>query len=98
MTLSHLAIQLMLAIACGIVGNILIPRQIPGRFLGLIVVGLVGVWLGEWAYLLIKNQYGFNHALLSWKIESVPVIPSVIGSAIVIYLVTGFLKIFRYSR
>jgi uncharacterized membrane protein YeaQ/YmgE (transglycosylase-associated protein family) len=98
MDLSHLMVQLVIAIACGIVGNMLIPRQIPGRFLGLIIVGLVGVWLGEWTYHFLYAQYGFNYEFLSWKVENVPIVPSVIGSAIVIYVVTSFLRWGRYSR
>jgi uncharacterized membrane protein YeaQ/YmgE (transglycosylase-associated protein family) len=98
MDLSHLAVQLMIAIACGIVGNMLIPRQIPGRFLGLIVVGLVGVWVGEWTYRFLRAQYGMNYAILSWKILDVPIVPSVVGSAIVIYIVTSFWRWGRYSR
>ena len=98
MDLSHLAIQLVIAIACGILGNILIPRQIPGKFLGLILTGFVGVWIGEVGYQLLKRQYGLDAPFLSWHIQSVPIIPSVIGSAIVIYVVTSFLQWGRYGR
>lgn len=98
MDLAHVAVQLLLAIACGIVGNMLIPRQIPGKFLGLIIVGFVGVWLGEWSYKLFRNQSGIEHPILQWHIQEVPIIPAIIGCAIVIYILTTFLRWGRYSR
>jgi uncharacterized membrane protein YeaQ/YmgE (transglycosylase-associated protein family) len=98
MVVSQFAVQLVIAIACGVLGNILIPRQIPGKFLGLILVGFVGVWLGEWGYQLLKRSYGFDNGFLNWHIEDVPIIPSVIGSALVIYLVTTFLRWGRYNH
>lgn len=98
MDIAHLAVQLMIAIACGIIGNMLIPREIPGKFLGLVLTGFVGVWVGELGYRLLKDQYGLSHPFLQWHIQSVPIIPSIIGSAIVIYVVTTFLQWGRYSK
>ncbi len=98
MELSRLAVQLVIAIACGIIGNILIPRQIPGKFFGLIIVGFVGVWVGELGYRLLKSSYGLNYGFLNWHIDDVPIIPSIIGCTIVIYIVTTFLKWGRYNQ
>jgi uncharacterized membrane protein YeaQ/YmgE (transglycosylase-associated protein family) len=98
MNLSHFTIQLLIAIVCGLLGNVLIPRQIPGKTLGLILVGFVGVWVGELSYQLMRNQFGFSHEILRWNIQGVQLIPSIVGSAIVIYLVTTFLRWGRYSR
>ncbi|NJP08405.1 MAG: hypothetical protein HC866_02140 [Leptolyngbyaceae cyanobacterium RU_5_1] len=98
MNLAHLAVQLMIAIACGILGNMLIPRQIPGKFLGLILIGFVGVWFGEGVYRMLKANHGLNYDFLKWSIEGVPIVPASIGCAIVIYLVTSFLKWGRYSQ
>lgn len=98
MELSHLVVQLIIAITCGLIGNMLIPRQIPGKFLGLVLVGILGVWLGEWGYQLIKSRYGFDSPFLQWHIESVPIIPAVIGCTIVIYILTTFLRWGRYSQ
>lgn len=98
MDLSHLAIQLAIAVFCGVVGNILIPREIPGKFLGLVLVGLVGVWVGEIGYRLLRMEYGMNYAFLNWHIENVPIIPAIVGSAIVIYVLTTFLRWGRYSK
>ncbi|MDX2231713.1 MAG: hypothetical protein NW220_18915 [Leptolyngbyaceae cyanobacterium bins.349] len=96
--MAYLAVQLAIAIVCGVVGNMLIPRAIPGKFLGLVLVGMVGVWLGEWSYRLLTTQYGLNFPFLQWHIQTVPIVPSIIGSAIVIYVVTTFLRWGRYSK
>ncbi len=98
MDLFHLAMQLAIAVFCGVVGNILIPREVPGKFLGLILVGLVGVWLGEIGYRLLRTEYGVNYDFLNWHIEDVPIIPAIVGSAIVIYVLTTFLRWGRYSK
>lgn len=98
MSISYFAVQLAIAIVCGILGNMLIPREVPGRFFGLVVVGFVGVWVGEWGYKLIQTQTGLNLPFLQWQVETVPIIPSIIGSAIVIYVVTTFLRWGRYSK
>ncbi len=98
MNMNYLVVQLVIAIACGIVGNMLIPRELPGKFLGLVLVGLLGVWLGAWSYHLLKARYGLDFAILQWQIEGVPIVPSILGSAIVIYVLTGFLQWGRYGK
>ncbi|HEY9618151.1 MAG TPA: hypothetical protein V6C64_14995 [Microcoleaceae cyanobacterium] len=98
MDLAHIAIQLVVAIVCATLGNILIPRRIPGRFFGLIVTGLVGVWLGEGSYQLLQRTFKLNLPWLHFNLMGVPIIPSIIGSMIVIYLVTSFLRWGRYSH
>jgi uncharacterized membrane protein YeaQ/YmgE (transglycosylase-associated protein family) len=98
MDLAHLLVKVAIALGCGFVGNMLIPREIPGKFLGLVLVGFVGVWVGELGYQLLRSQYGVTFPFLQWQIQNVPIIPSVIGSAIVIYLVTTFLRWGGYSR
>jgi len=98
MDMSRLIVQLVIALACGMLGNMLIPREIPGKFFGLVLIGFVGVWLGEWGYQLLKTQFNLNLPLLQWDIQEVPIIPSIIGSAIVIYIVTTFLRWGRYSK
>lgn len=97
MDLSRLAVQLVIAAICGLLGNFLIPRQVPGKFFGLVVVGFIGVWLGAWAYHLMKTHYGVTAPFLSWNVVNVPIIPSVLGSAVVIYALTTVLKWGRYN-
>lgn len=98
MDLSHVVVQLVVAIVCAGIANILIPRQIPGKFLGLMLTGLVGVWLGETVFKLLKTQQDLNYPFLYWGIGGVPVIPSIIGCAIIIYLVTTFIQWGHYNR
>ncbi len=98
MDISHLVIQLLVALGCAIIASILVPRQIPGQFVGLLAIGLAGVWLGEWGYQLLYLRYGLNHEILNWQIRSVPIIPAIVGSAIVLYTVTAFLRWGRYSN
>lgn len=97
MNISHFAVQLVIASVCGLLGNFLIPRQVPGKFFGLVAVGFVGVWFGEWVYRLLKTQYGVTAPFLSWNVVNVPIIPSVLGSAVVIYALTTVLRWGRYS-
>ncbi|MBW4690255.1 MAG: hypothetical protein KME27_00650 [Lyngbya sp. HA4199-MV5] len=98
MDLSHIAVQLMAAIVCGWIANMLIPGQIPGKFLGFVLTGLVGVWLGETVYRLLKAQHGLNVPFLSWGYGGVAVVPSIIGCAIIIYIVTTFVRWGHYHR
>ncbi len=95
---SRLAIQLLVTILCAGLANVVIPRDIPGKFLGLFLTGLVGVWLGGTVFTFLTTHYGLNFPLLHWGIEGVPIIPSILGSVLVIYFVTQFWQKVRYSR
>jgi uncharacterized membrane protein YeaQ/YmgE (transglycosylase-associated protein family) len=98
MDIAHFAVQLAIAIVCGVLGNMLIPREVPGKVFGLVLVGFVGVWVGEVGYRILRTQTRLDAPWLQWHIEDVPIIPSIIGCAIVIYVVTTFLRWGRYSR
>jgi uncharacterized membrane protein YeaQ/YmgE (transglycosylase-associated protein family) len=97
MDLGTLFVQLVIALVCAGLATVLIPRRIPGKLLGLILIGLGGVWLGEWVFELFKQRFGFELEILSWGIEGVPIIPSVVGSAIILYVVTTLLKWGHYG-
>lgn len=98
MDLSRLVVQIVIAILCAGIANVLVPRQIPGKLLGLILIGLTGVWVGEWGVYLLRREYGLNYNLLNWQIQGVPIVPAIVGSTIVLYIVTAFLKWGRYAR
>jgi uncharacterized membrane protein YeaQ/YmgE (transglycosylase-associated protein family) len=95
---SRLAIQLLVTVVCAGFANMVIPRQIPGKFLGLFLTGLVGVWLGSIVFTQLKVRYGLDYDFLHWGFEGVPVIPSVLGCVLVIYLVTNIFQRLRYTR
>lgn len=98
MTITQLLVQIFIAILCAGVANILVPRKIPGRLMGLILIGLTGVWVGQWGFSLLRQEFGLNHPLLYWQVQRVLIIPSILGCAVVLYLVTAFLKWGRYGR
>ncbi|WP_035987213.1 hypothetical protein [Leptolyngbya sp. KIOST-1] len=96
--LISLLIQVLIAIACAFAANLLIPRRVPGKLLGLVLIGLVGVLVGQWVADYLLQQYNFTTPWLTWSYQGVPVVPSVIGSAIVLYIVTAFLSWGRYGN
>ncbi len=96
--LLNLGVQLLLAIACAFTANILVPRQVPGKMIGLVLIGLIGVLLGQWVMDSLLDQYDLALPWLIWDIQGVPIIPSVVGSTIVLYLVTAFLSWGRYGN
>ncbi|HEY9737418.1 MAG TPA: hypothetical protein V6D06_14090 [Trichocoleus sp.] len=98
MDLKYLLIQVLIALVCAAIAGILIPRQIPGRAVGLVVIGLAGVFIGQWMANYLRQEYGLTAPFLQWSIEDVAIVPSIIGSAIVLYLVTAFLSWGRYGN
>jgi uncharacterized membrane protein YeaQ/YmgE (transglycosylase-associated protein family) len=97
MDVPHLVVQVAIAIGCAVLANILVPRTIPGKFAGLILIGLAGVWLGEWGFLLLNKEYGIDHPLFHWQIEGVFIIPAVLGSTVILYVITALLKWGKYG-
>ncbi len=98
MDITAIVVKLVVAIVCAGIGTLLIPRQMPGGWFGYIVVGLAGVWLGDWAYSALDNQYGLNFPVLDWGLAGVRILPSVVGSAVILFVATAFLKWGRYGR
>ncbi|MGG6237641.1 hypothetical protein ACQ4N7_03295 [Nodosilinea sp. AN01ver1] len=96
--LTSLLIQVLIALACAFTANLLIPRRVPGKLLGLVLIGLVGVLVGQWVANYLLQQYNFTLPLLTWSFQGVPLVPSIIGSVIVLYLVTAFLSWGRYGN
>lgn len=97
MDFTNLLVKLVIAIGCAVIANFLIPRSIPGKFAGMILIGMAGVVVGEWGFSLLRQQFGLNFPFLYWNIEGVLIIPAIIGSVIVLYLVTTLLHWWRYG-
>lgn len=96
--LISLLVQILIALGCAFLANLLIPRQVPGKLLGLLLIGLVGVVLGQWVANYLLSQYNLTLPALTWSLRGVPVLPSIVGSAIVLYVVTAFLSWGRYGN
>lgn len=98
MNVPNVFIKLLIAILCAGLADLLVPRRIPGGLAGLILIGLAGIWVGEWGFALFQERFGITFPWLYWQIQGVLLIPAVIGCAIVLYLITAFLSWARYSR
>ena len=66
---------LFVAAACAWLGEYLVPGTIPGGFLTSVIIGLIGAWVGT----QLMGAVGPSLA-------GVPIIPAILGSAIVIFL------------
>ncbi|GAB4377802.1 MAG: hypothetical protein Kow00121_28300 [Elainellaceae cyanobacterium] len=97
MDISNLFVKLIIALVCAGIANVLVPRRIPGKIVGLILIGLAGVVVGEWGFALLHQQFGLSFAFLYWNIQGVLIVPAILGSAIVLYLVTTVMKWWRYG-
>ncbi len=96
MDIRQLLVQVVIAIVCAGAANLLVPRKIPGKLIGLILIGLAGVWIGEWAIKTVVDAYPvLRFPFWQWSIEDVLIIPAIIGCAIVLYVVTAVLKWWR---
>lgn len=96
--LTRLLVQVLIAIACATLANFLVPRRVPGKAVGLVLIGLAGVFLGEWVLNNILRQYDLTFTWLTWSFMGVPIVPSVVGSMIVLYVVSAFLSWGRYGN
>lgn len=95
---TRLGVQIIVAIACAGIANTLIPRRIPGKLVGLVVLGLIGVWLGESLISHLAQSYDLNHPALDWNIQQVRLIPAILGCTIAMFLMKTFVQWGRYER
>lgn len=92
MDIARLFVHLTIAGFCAGIATILIPRRVPGKLLGLVLIGLAGVWVGDWVFLLLSQQFNLALPVLYTQIQGVLIIPAIVGSTIVLYLVTTFFR------
>jgi uncharacterized membrane protein YeaQ/YmgE (transglycosylase-associated protein family) len=97
MELTQIFIRLAVAVVCAGLATVIVPRKIPGKVFGLFILGIAGVFFGEWAFNLMQQRFGVDHAALHWGIEGVAIIPAVLGSAVLLYIVTLLLKWGKYE-
>ena len=94
---ANVLIKLVIAVVCAGAAGVLVPRSIPGKFAGLILIGMAGVLLGEWSFQLLRHQFGIDFVFLTWNIQGVLIVPAIIGCAIVLYIITTVLSWWRYG-
>ncbi|MEM6837833.1 MAG: hypothetical protein AAF609_13360 [Cyanobacteria bacterium P01_C01_bin.120] len=99
MDLTRLLVQILIALGCASLATFLIPRRIPGKIFGLVLIGFAGVWLGEWILKYVQSTYSLAIPnFVTWDLQGVPILPAVVGSAIILFVVTSFLSWGRYQR
>lgn len=98
MDLTRLLVQLVIALICAGIATLLLPRKVPGKMLGLLLIGLAGVMLGEWVVAYLQRTFSLSFPPLEWSVQDVPIVPAIAGSAVVLYVVTAFLSWGRYNR
>ena len=98
MDIPQLVFQVIVAIVCAGIANVLIPRRIPGKLTGLVLTGLAGVWVGEWGFSQLRTAFSVDFPFLQWDIQGVKIIPAIIGCSIVLYIVTAVIKWWRREQ
>jgi len=76
-------ITIIVAAVAGYIGDALTKYKMPGGFVGAIIAGLVGSWIG--AYIPFFRKLGP-------VIAGVPIIPTILGAAIFIFALGLFRK------
>lgn len=73
----HLLWVLLIGIVIGAIGSLIVGRDLPGGWIGNLIGGLVGAWLGE-------------RLLGAWgpQVAGMAVIPAVIGAMVVVFIVS----------
>ena len=78
---------LIVAAACAWVAEYVVPGSIPGGFLVSAIVGIIGAWLGV-------SLMG----ALGPSLAGVPLLPAIIGSAVLIFLFSLLSSVLHRSR
>ncbi|MEL6137583.1 MAG: hypothetical protein AAFQ61_07440 [Cyanobacteria bacterium J06626_23] len=97
MLIAKIFIQLMLALVCAGIANIILPRQMPGKSIGALLVGFAGVLLGEWLVNLLQRTLGIDLGVLAWEFQGIPILPAILISTLVLYLFTLLFGEQRYG-
>ncbi|WP_461215122.1 GlsB/YeaQ/YmgE family stress response membrane protein [Lacticaseibacillus sp. GG6-2] len=73
----HLLWVLLIGIVIGAIGSLIVGRDMPGGWIGNLIGGLLGAWLGE-------------RLLGAWgpQVAGMAVIPAVIGAMVVVFIVS----------
>lgn len=77
MDILSLLLFLVVAAVCAYIGEMLVPGAVPGGFLTLAIVGIIGAWIGG-------NLIGH----VGPDLASVSLLPCILGSAIFVFLLS----------
>lgn len=84
MTVLGFILFLIVAAVCAWIADYLVPGSIPGGFLTAAIVGIIGAWIGG-------SLFGTFGPVLA----GVPLIPTIIGSAILVFVLALLSRGFR---
>lgn len=73
----HLLWVILIGIVIGAIGSLIVGRDLPGGWIGNLIGGLAGAWLGE-------------SLLGAWgpQVAGMAVVPAVIGAMVVVFIVS----------
>ena len=91
-SLMHLLLMLIIAGVVGWLADVVVPGRLPWGWLGAILAGLVGSWLGVW----LLGIFGLGH--VGPTIADVPIIPAFVGAVVLAFLVDFVGKQMTRSR
>lgn len=77
MSILSFLLFLVVAAVCAGIAEYLVPGQVPGGFLTLAVVGVIGAWIGG-------NLFG----TIGPSIYGVTLIPTILGAAILVFVLS----------
>ena len=78
---------IIVAAICAWIAEAIVPGAIPGGFLASAIVGIIGAWLGTAL---------FGH--LGPNLAGVPLLPAIIGSAILVFIFALCSSLFARTR
>ncbi|WP_179395721.1 GlsB/YeaQ/YmgE family stress response membrane protein [Lacticaseibacillus absianus] len=73
----HLIWVLIVGAVIGVIGQLIVGRDMPGGWIGNIVAGLVGAWAGSSLF----GEWGPN-------VGGMAIFPAIIGAVIVVFIVS----------
>lgn len=87
MDILSLILFLLVAAACAYLGDMLVPGAVPGGFITLAIVGVIGAWIGG-------NLVGH----IGPDLAGISLIPCILGSAIFVFLMSLIFRGFHGQK
>src|SRR3989304_9617969 len=84
----HLAWMLLIAGLVGYLADVIVPGRLPWGWLGAILAGLVGSWLG----IALFNLLHLPRWLELIRLGGIPLIPALVGAIIIAFVANALAK------